>query len=130
VCKIFELVEVLSLENKSTPNVKKLLKPLTFMLCLVPLAVLGWNAYTENLSANPIDDITDTTGTWTLRFVMITSRATVREEQGAGVHIKVTASKHAKCERCWHYRADVGKDGLCARCESNLRGPGEIRAHA
>ncbi len=34
--------------------------------------ILGWNAYNETLSANPIDDITDATGTWTLRFLMIT----------------------------------------------------------
>jgi isoleucyl-tRNA synthetase len=65
-----------------------------------------------------------------LRFVLITSRATVRKEQGSGVQIKVKASAHAKCERCWHYRADVNPAGLCARCEGNLKGPGETRRHA
>ena len=65
-----------------------------------------------------------------LRFVLITSRASVRKEQGSGVQITVKASGHAKCERCWHYRADVDAAGLCARCQSNLHGAGEPRRHA
>ncbi|HLX79854.1 MAG TPA: isoleucine--tRNA ligase [Burkholderiales bacterium] len=65
-----------------------------------------------------------------LRFVMITSRAAVRKEQGSGVQIKVKASAHAKCERCWHYRADVDPAGLCGRCDSNLHGSGEPRRYA
>ena len=36
---------------------------------------------------------------------------------------------HPKCERCWHYMADVNGEGLCGRCESNLRGAGEKRTH-
>jgi isoleucyl-tRNA synthetase len=65
-----------------------------------------------------------------LRFVLITSRASVTREKGSGVQIKVKASAHPKCERCWHYRADVDKAGLCARCDGNLKGPGETRRHA
>src|SRR6201999_3640693 len=62
-----------------------------------------------------------------LRFVMITSRATLhlgawgRASAGMpGVGIVATPSTHAKCERCWHLRADVGADAahpqLCGRC--------------
>jgi len=65
-----------------------------------------------------------------LRFVLITSRASVSQERGAGVQIKVKASQHPKCERCWHYRADVNAKGLCGRCESNLHGAGEPRRYA
>ena len=65
-----------------------------------------------------------------LRFVLITSRASVSEEQGSGVQIKVKASEHQKCERCWHYRPDVTEAGLCGRCESNLSGTGEPRRYA
>jgi isoleucyl-tRNA synthetase len=77
-----------------------------------------------------------------LRFVFITSQARlVSHEAGdavstalADVSIKVHASPHAKCERCWHYRADVGADPahpeLCGRCVSNLFGAGEPRQHA
>jgi isoleucyl-tRNA synthetase len=67
-----------------------------------------------------------------LRYVLITSAATVA--RGDGLAIKVTPSSHAKCERCWHYRADVGSDvrhpTLCGRCVSNLFGTGERRAFA
>lgn len=37
---------------------------------------LTFAALTDRLSANPIDDITELTGTWTLRFVMITLAVT------------------------------------------------------
>ncbi len=67
-----------------------------------------------------------------LRFVMITSQAVVKE--AAHEHdceVVVTPSPHPKCERCWHYRADVGADAshakLCGRCVSNLYGAGELR---
>jgi isoleucyl-tRNA synthetase len=77
-----------------------------------------------------------------LRFVFITSQARlVEHEPGdamptalAGVTLKVHASPHAKCERCWHYRADVGANPghpqLCGRCVVNLFGAGEPRVHA
>jgi isoleucyl-tRNA synthetase len=70
-----------------------------------------------------------------LRFVTITSRATLhRADQESAQRIDVVASTHAKCERCWHYRADVGVDlqhpTICGRCVSNLFGPGEPREFA
>ena len=70
-----------------------------------------------------------------LRFVLITSKAVLRASSGEGVvNVEVTPSPHAKCERCWHYRDDVGADArhptICARCVANLEGAGEPRAHA
>jgi isoleucyl-tRNA synthetase len=70
-----------------------------------------------------------------LRFVRITSQARVRAASSEGVAaIEAAASAHAKCERCWHSRADVGREPrhptLCTRCVSNLEGPGEVREHA
>jgi len=70
-----------------------------------------------------------------LRFVLITSRASLqRAADGAPAQVEVTPSAHAKCERCWHYRDDVGADsahpGLCGRCVTNLFGEGEARRHA
>jgi isoleucyl-tRNA synthetase len=70
-----------------------------------------------------------------LRFVLITSRANIhRVKSEAEERIEVTPSKNIKCERCWHYRADVGIDPqnatLCGRCVSNLSGDGEVRKHA
>lgn len=78
-----------------------------------------------------------------LRFVLITSEATVRpvsEADGAemtsydGLRVKVAPATHAKCERCWHHRADVGANAdyeeLCGRCITNVQGPGETRSFA
>jgi len=69
-----------------------------------------------------------------LKFVMITSSATVAESADGAIVIEVRPSRDTKCERCWHYRPDVGSDSrhptLCGRCVGNLDGPGERRAHA
>jgi isoleucyl-tRNA synthetase len=62
-----------------------------------------------------------------LKFLLLTSAAAVRQDHSLSV--KVTPSLHPKCERCWHYRADVNGEGLCARCQTNLNGPGEPRSH-
>ena len=67
-----------------------------------------------------------------LKFVFITS--TIKLIAGDAMNISVTASSDQKCERCWHYRADVGQDAahptLCGRCTSNLYGAGEHRTCA
>jgi sulfoxide reductase heme-binding subunit YedZ len=47
-------------------------KPAVFLLCLLPLAALGWRALHGELTANPIEFITHATGDWTLRFLVIT----------------------------------------------------------
>ena len=70
-----------------------------------------------------------------LRFVLITSQARVTTVASEGEEaIVVTPSPHAKCERCWHWREDLGADTahptLCGRCVSNLFGAGEPRTHA
>jgi len=77
-----------------------------------------------------------------LRFVFITSRADLvngavhdaADTALPGVKVSARPSPHAKCERCWHYRADVGADAahpeICGRCVENLYGAGEVRAHA
>jgi isoleucyl-tRNA synthetase len=70
-----------------------------------------------------------------LRFVMITSQATVTESaREAETEVIVTPSPHPKCDRCWHYRKDVGIDParatLCGRCVANLSGSGESRVVA
>jgi len=70
-----------------------------------------------------------------LRFVLITSRATVvRAASEAEEAIRTLPSSHPKCQRCWHWRADVGADpnhpGICGRCVQNLYGSGEPRRFA
>jgi len=49
----------------------RLIKIVVFVACLVPVGLLGWDAYAQNLGANPIEKITHTTGDWTLRFLLI-----------------------------------------------------------
>jgi isoleucyl-tRNA synthetase len=70
-----------------------------------------------------------------LRFVLIVSETRltlVNDVQQEG--IIVSSSTHTKCERCWHYRQDVGQHAehptLCARCITNLYGIGEQRHFA
>lgn len=78
-----------------------------------------------------------------LRFVLITSTAEIRplaEAQNAeatdlaGLKVAVKKSEHAKCERCWHHRADVGANAahptICLRCVENVDGAGESRQFA
>ena len=67
-----------------------------------------------------------------LKFVFITSAASLAV--GDALQVVVTPSTAPKCERCWHYRDDVGGDAahptICGRCASNLFGSGETRTVA
>ncbi|MFT4241534.1 MAG: isoleucine--tRNA ligase [Acidovorax sp.] len=67
-----------------------------------------------------------------LKFVFITSA--IELVAGSALQISVRASSDTKCERCWHYRPEVGQDAahptLCGRCTSNLFGAGEPREFA
>ncbi len=79
-----------------------------------------------------------------LKFVLVTSKATVLANPGVPrgadseatneVTVTVQAASAPKCERCWHYRDDVGSAAehptICGRCISNLFGPGETRSLA
>ena len=78
-----------------------------------------------------------------LRFVLITSQATVRPLAEAGdavatelegLSVQVVKSEQAKCDRCWHHREDVGQNAehetLCGRCVENVSGAGEQRSFA
>ena len=67
-----------------------------------------------------------------LKFVFITSA--IELVAGQAVKTVTSASLDTKCERCWHYRSDVGSDAahptICGRCTSNLFGAGEVRTFA
>lgn len=75
-----------------------------------------------------------------LRFVFIASAVKVETESAAaqtngGIRVEVNPSAHPKCARCWHHRADVGRDAahptICLRCVGNLPGArGEQRRYA
>ena len=88
-----------------------------------------------------------------LRFVFITSRATIHSVEKLNIEdlddtakslmeitelrrtwVRATPSQHTKCERCWHYVADVGSDAehptICKRCVTNLFGKPASRKYA
>jgi len=48
------------------------LKPAVFLAGLGPAAGLARGAYTGNLTADPLAELTNQTGIWTLRFLCIT----------------------------------------------------------
>jgi isoleucyl-tRNA synthetase len=67
-----------------------------------------------------------------LKFVFMTS--SIALHAGSELKIEAAPSGAAKCDRCWHWRDDVGADAahptICGRCVSNLFGAGESRASA
>jgi isoleucyl-tRNA synthetase len=67
-----------------------------------------------------------------LKYVFITSAVTLLAADEEAIAVK--ASEATKCERCWHYRLDVGSVAahptICGRCASNLYGAGEVRKFA
>jgi isoleucyl-tRNA synthetase len=73
-----------------------------------------------------------------LKFVLITSKAALTrllvDDGDETYRVTPEVSTGVKCERCWHYRDDVGSDAqhptICGRCTSNLYGSGEARTVA
>ena len=56
--------------------------PVVWLICLAPFALLVYDGFTDNLTANPIEKITNTTGIWTLRL----HRGDARDHAAALVH--------------------------------------------
>ena len=56
------------------PIVRSVVKPLVFLLCLTPLALLVLRAFGVGgtLGTNPVETIQDTLGQWGLRLLVIT----------------------------------------------------------
>ena len=50
----------------------RVIKPLIFILCLLPLFFLFRGFYLDELGANPFEVLTRSTGEWTLRFLLLT----------------------------------------------------------
>ena len=55
-------------------QIRLIWKPLVFVACLVPLALVVGDAFgiTGSLGANPVEEILDRFGNWALRFVLVT----------------------------------------------------------
>lgn len=67
-----------------------------------------------------------------LKFAYMVSKISLL--QAATTSVEVVVSEQVKCERCWHYAADIGNNiehpTLCGRCVENLTAAGEIRHFA
>jgi sulfoxide reductase heme-binding subunit YedZ len=84
----------------------KLLKPIIFLICLMPLARLIWLGVADSLGANPIELITRSTGTWALVFLCITLAMTpLRLITGLVVWIKLRRMLGLFCffYACMHF---------------------------
>ena len=56
----------------SNQAIRWVVKPVAFAASLAPAGWLTWAALTGNLSVNPLSDLTNETGVWTLRFLCVT----------------------------------------------------------
>ena len=73
------------MENLSAKQVSFIIKPLVFLLSLIPVALLVWRAVNDDLGANPVETITHQTGLWGLYFLLITLSVTpLRRYTGIG----------------------------------------------
>jgi sulfoxide reductase heme-binding subunit YedZ len=54
----------------------KILKPLAFLLCLVPFVLLIVGVFTQTLGADAPGEVRGATGRWTLRFLLLTLAVT------------------------------------------------------
>jgi sulfoxide reductase heme-binding subunit YedZ len=60
-----------------------------FILALTPLSLLLLDSWNDELGANPIETISDTTGIWTIRFLVITlSISPLRRLTGLAVLVR------------------------------------------
>ena len=56
----------------TTSRVRRIVKPSVFLLALGPFVWLVYNAFWGDLGVNPVETITNHTGIWTLRFIVVT----------------------------------------------------------
>ena len=52
------------------------IKVVLFVACLVPVCLLAWRFWKEDLTANPLEYITHFTGDWTIRLIVATLAVT------------------------------------------------------
>jgi len=60
------------LKTLTNKQISFFVKPLVFILCLVPFGLLVLGAFNDGLGVNPVETLTHETGQWALRFLLIT----------------------------------------------------------
>jgi sulfoxide reductase heme-binding subunit YedZ len=58
------------------PALLRTLKLIVFLLALIPVGLIVWGGFHNELGANPVEAITHRTGDWTLRFLVLTLSVT------------------------------------------------------
>jgi len=89
------------------------LKVFVFLMCLVPLARLGWFAVFGGLGANPVEFVIRSLGTWALTFLLITLAVTpLRRLTGWNVLIRLRRmlGLFAFFYVCLHFMTYLGID--------------------
>src|SRR5262249_15342193 len=104
-----------SVEVAMRPTVfqQRLLKLSVFGACLAPLVILVWQTVTHTLGANPIKELTEQTGIWTLRFVCLTLTITpLRRLTGwhKVIHLRRMVGLFAFFYGCLHFLTYVWLD--------------------
>jgi methionine sulfoxide reductase heme-binding subunit len=59
-----------------TQLMTRIIKPVVFILCLLPFLLLAWDTITHHLGANPVETLNHRTGIWTLRLLLLTLTVT------------------------------------------------------
>jgi sulfoxide reductase heme-binding subunit YedZ len=59
---------LITLNNK---QISFVIKPVLFLVCLIPLLILVLGAINDDLGTNPVETLTHETGQWALRFLLI-----------------------------------------------------------
>ena len=73
----------------SSPMIRRFLKPVAFLLCLLPLLWLLYGLLSDALGANPIEVFIRSMGEWGLRFLLLTLAMTpLRRLTGQGWPIR------------------------------------------
>jgi len=62
--------------NPPVPVLRFVAKPVVFVACLLPFALLFHGALIGDLGANPVERVTDVTGEWGLRLLLLTLAVT------------------------------------------------------
>lgn len=86
--------------------VRTVVKPVLFILCMAPLALLVWNGLHHDLGANPVEKMTHVTGDWTLRLLLITLTVTpLRKLTGwhAVIRVRRMLGLYAFFYACLHF---------------------------
>lgn len=59
------------MKTPTNVHISFIIKPVLFLWCLLPFALLVYDGFTDNLGVNPVETLTHETGQWALRFLLI-----------------------------------------------------------